>query len=115
MLNAAQHVIVAEKPNTRVNVIINKSFDAGRDEAMKVAESSTKSDEESKSLLAQALEVIKEAAKNAADSAKLINQVASRKRTKTEEPQWIQRRGGSVIILQAEAPSTAASSSGKGN
>jgi hypothetical protein len=43
MLNAAQHVIVAqanmlaEKPSTRVNVIFNKSFDAGKGEAMKVA------------------------------------------------------------------------------
>ena len=37
------------KPNTRVNVIINKSFDAGKGEALKVAESSTKSEEESKS------------------------------------------------------------------
>ena len=66
---------------------------------MKVAESSTKSEEENKSLLAQALDIIKEMTNNAASSAKVINQVASRTRTKQRS------RSGSNDEVEASSSS----------
>jgi fructose-specific phosphotransferase system component IIB len=78
MLRAAQHIIamqseeLAKRSRIQANTIVNTTVDAGMKEAERVAQDSNKSDAEKESLLAQALGIIKDMARNAARSAKEI-------------------------------------------
>ena len=73
----------AERDRIQLNTIIKQAYQEGLKEASRVAQYQTKSPEISEQLISQALEVIRQIATNAAESAVEIKQVAVKRRNKS--------------------------------